>query len=207
MNSLAQGSTGVVLVVGFALLGVRQVRAAVALLAAQAIAVAVAIAMHHQVPAAVGELGLQALAAPIILHKLVNRLSGSQSTIPAGGTKLAVIAGGVLTVLALPWGELGLPLAVMLLGLLLVATRQHPVVQLAGLLAAQNGLVLAASGTGWIGVYSIVLPIVPAFAAGALWLHTAPGPLWDARRPRSAVGEGDAPIASRPYSDTHEATR
>jgi hydrogenase-4 membrane subunit HyfE len=171
MTSLAQGSAGVVLVVAFALLGVRQTNAAVLLLTVQAVAVAVAVAMQHQLAPAVAVLILQAIAAPLLLRRLLGRIGGSQTTVPAGGTKLAVIAGAVLTVLALPSGALGLPLAVVLLAMLLVATRRQPVIHLAGLLAAQNGLVLAAAATGWTGVYGVVVPIVPLLAGGSLWLH------------------------------------
>jgi hydrogenase-4 membrane subunit HyfE len=175
MSSLAQGAAGVVLVMAFALLGVRQISAAVVLLIAQAVAVAVAAAAQHQTPAAVAELALQALAVPMGLRRLLGRLGGAQTTVPVGGTKLAVIAGAVLTVLALPWGNLGLPLAVVLLALLLLATRRHPGMQLSGLLAAQNGLVLAASGIAWAGIYVVVLPIVPLLAVAALWLHAPAG--------------------------------
>jgi hydrogenase-4 component E len=174
MSSIAQGAAGVVLVVAFALLGVRQIHAAMALLITQAIAVTVATAAQHQVPAAAAELVLQALLAPMLLRRLLGRLGGSQTTVPEGGTKLAVIAGAGLTVLALPWGSLGLPLAVVLLALLLMATRRHPVVQVIGLLAVQNGLVLAAAGTGWRGIYAVVAPIAPALAGAALWLHSQP---------------------------------
>lgn len=171
MTSLAQGSAGVVLVVAFALLGVRQTSAALLLLTVQAVAAAVAVSMQHQVAAAGAVLILQAIAAPLLLRRLLGRIGGSQTTVPAGGTKLAVIAGAVLTVLALPSGALGLPLAVVLLAMLLVATRRQPVIHLAGLLAAQNGLVLAAAATGWTGVYGVVVPIVPLLAGGSLWLH------------------------------------
>jgi hydrogenase-4 membrane subunit HyfE len=174
MSSLAQGAAGIVLVVAFALLGVRQIGAAVALLTAQAIAVAVATAAQHMVLPALAELGFQALAAPLLLRRLAGRLGGSQTTVPIGGAKLAVIAGAVLTVLAVPWGHLGLPLAIVLLALLLVAMRRHPVMQVIGLLAAQNGLVLAAAGSHWTGIYGIVVPVVPLLAGGALWLHTQP---------------------------------
>jgi hydrogenase-4 membrane subunit HyfE len=174
MTSLAQGAAGVVLVVAFALLGVRQIAAAVVLLVAQAIAVAVATAAQHMGLPALAELAVQALAAPMLLRHLLARLGGSQTTLPIGGTKLAVIAGAVLTVLAMPWGHLGLPLAVTLLALLLVAMRRHPVMQIIGLLAAQNGLVLAAAGSHWTGIYGVVVPVVPLLAGAALWQCTQP---------------------------------
>jgi hydrogenase-4 membrane subunit HyfE len=178
MTTLAQGAVGVALVMAFALLGVTEIGGAMVLLTGQAIAVTVAMAAQNQLSVAGAELILQAVAIPMILRRLANRLGDSKTTapfgVPLGGRRLAIITGAVLTVLALPLGTLGLPLAVMLLGLLLLATRRHPIAHLTGLTAIQNGLTLAAAGIAWTGAYIVVVPVVPALSAAALWHATRP---------------------------------
>jgi hydrogenase-4 component E len=171
VTSLAQGSAGLALVLSFALLCPRQVTAALHLLVVQAGAVAVAAAARNQPIAAAGELLLGAVLAPIFVGRLLDRLNIARTSSPAGGTRLAVIAGAILALLAMPIGGLGLPLAVVLLAILLIATRRHPVMQLIGLLALQNGLVLAALEADWAGRYATSCPVVPGLVAAALWLR------------------------------------
>jgi hypothetical protein len=170
MTSLAQGAAGVALVVALALLGVRERGGAMVLLAVQAVAVAVSAAARNQFAAAVTTLLLQAAAMPAVLRRVSSRLDGNDSTLPTTATRSTLVVGAIL---ALPQGTLGLPLAVTILGLL-VTTRRHPVSQLTGLTAMQNGLILAAIATSWVGPYVVVVPVVPALAAAALWHATRP---------------------------------
>lgn len=175
MTSLAQGAAGLALVMSFALLCPHQLGAALRLLLVQAAAVAVAAACRSRFLIAGGELILGAIAAPILVRRLLDHLAIPHTTLPVGGAKLAVIAGAVLALLAMPMGTLGLPLAVVLLAILMVATRRHPVMQLVGFLALQNGLVLAAAESGWREAPAVVCPFVPFLVGAALWLR-APMP-------------------------------
>jgi hypothetical protein len=69
-------------------------------------------------------------------------------------------------------GTSGLPLAVVLLGLLLLASHKLPAHQALGVAAMQNGLALAAITTGLshARLALVVVPWLPALAFGALWL-------------------------------------
>ncbi|MCX7371552.1 MAG: hydrogenase-4 component E, partial [Alphaproteobacteria bacterium] len=76
--------------------------------------------------------------------------------------------------LALSRQELALALAVLLLGLLMLATRRHPLAQAAGLMGAENAVLLAAIGAGLPGLLPLAaggLAVVAAVVAGllALW--------------------------------------
>ncbi|HVC59436.1 MAG TPA: hypothetical protein VND19_03595 [Acetobacteraceae bacterium] len=78
----------------------------------------------------------------------------------------------MLAVLASAIPGTGLALAVVLLGLLLVASRSLPAQQALGIGAVQNGLALAAITAGLSNwrLALVVLPLLPALAFGALWL-------------------------------------
>ena len=81
-------------------------------------------------------------------------------------------AGAVLAGLAATIPGTGLALAVILLGLLLVASRPLPMHQALGIAAMQNGLVLAAVAAdlpNW-RLALLAAPLLPAAAFGALWL-------------------------------------
>ena len=83
----------------------------------------------------------------------------------------SLAAGAVLAALATIVPGTGLPLAVILLGLLVVASRTERFHQALGIAAAQNGLmlaVIAANLSGW-RLVPVVIPWLPAFALGALW--------------------------------------
>jgi len=61
-----------------------------------------------------------------------------------GGAKLGVGAGAVLYVLCQSQGALALPLLVLLLSVVLAATRRHPHMHVMALVGIQNGVVMAA---------------------------------------------------------------
>jgi len=121
MTALAQGMAGVALVMGFALLCIRQISAASVLLAVQCTAVTVSAVALRQPFMAIPPTLLAAGVwfAPGYLARLGPR------TTPMGGAKLGVGAGAVLAVLCQSQGSLGLPLAIVLLSVLLAATRRH----------------------------------------------------------------------------------
>ncbi len=172
MTSLAQGAAGIALVTALALLGVRQVRAATAILGLQGAAVALAALLQRQ-PLAAGLTVLSlGIAAPILLRRLLARGGADQgATAPIGGTPRAVIVGAVLTVLALSIGKDGLPMTVVLLGLLLAATRRHPIMHILALAVLQNGLILTAIGRDGPQATFAALPLIPLLAGSALWRY------------------------------------
>ncbi len=84
----------------------------------------------------------------------------------------SLASAALLAALAATIPGAGLALAVVLLGLLLVASRPLASQQALGVAAMQNGLVLAAVSTGLShGRLALVaVPFLPALALGALWL-------------------------------------
>ena len=139
MTAPAQAAAGLALVMGLALLGIRQVSAAAILLAVQCGAVAVAAGGMHEPIMAVPPL---LLAAGIWLTGRTATLQAG--TTPLGGARLAIGAGVLLAVLCQSQPVLALPMAVILLSLLLATTRQHPLLHVMALIGIQNGAVLVA---------------------------------------------------------------
>ena len=143
MSALAQAMGGLALVMGFALLCIRQVRAASILLAIQAVATAGAAVAVRQPLLAVPPL-LTAAAVWFAPNRLI---TPRPLTLPIGGMKPAMAAAAILTVLCQSQGTLALPLSVLLLGVLLAATRQSAWMRVIALVGMQNGIALAGSFT------------------------------------------------------------
>jgi hypothetical protein len=160
MIALAQGMAGVALVMGFALLCIRQIGAASVLLAVQCVAVAVSAVTLQQpfmaIPPAL--LAVGTWFAPGYFATLGPR------TPPVGGAKLGVGAGAVLAVLCQSQGAAALPLAIVLLSVLLAATRRHALMHVMALVGIQNGIVLAGCLLGPATIRSAV----PLLLAGLI---------------------------------------
>jgi hypothetical protein len=139
MTALGQGSAGLALVMCFALLRTGRTGAALILLAVQSGAVAVAAAVLRQPLMAIPPV---VLGGGLLLIRHRTPMPDA-NPVPVGGTKLGIGVGAVLAVLCQSQGALALPLAIVLLSVLLAATRPHPVMQVIALIAAQNGLALA----------------------------------------------------------------
>src|ERR1700710_1409998 len=139
MTAFAQGSAGVALVMCFALLRTGQVSAAAILLAVQSVAVAATAVILHQPLMANPPLVLS--AGFWLLRRETPIFRGN--TVPIGGAKLGIAVGAVLAILCQSQAGLALPSAIVLLSILLATTRSHPLMQIAALVAAQNGLALA----------------------------------------------------------------
>jgi hypothetical protein len=144
MTAFAEGSAGLALVMSVALLCTRRIGATSLLLAVQSAAVGLTAVLLRQ--------PLMALLPLLVAAGLLggnlwggNLWSGSVrgGHTPAGSAVPGILGGAALAILALSYEVLGLPLAIVLLAIVFVATRQHPVLQLMGLIALQNGLVLA----------------------------------------------------------------
>jgi hypothetical protein len=146
---------GLALVMGFALLCVRQISAGAILLAVQSGAVAVAALVAHLPLMAIPPILLAAGVwfTPDVLATLEAR------TVPVGGAKLGVAAAAVLAVLCQSQSTGALPLAVILVAVLLAATRRHPLMHVMALVGLQNGIVLASAQPGVL-LPEVVLPRV-----------------------------------------------
>jgi len=139
MTALAQGSAGLALVMSFALLRAGELTAAAMLLAVQSAAVAMTAVVLHRPLLALPPL---MLGAGIWLVRHKTPMLDSRAA-PVGGAKLAISAAAVLAILCQSQGSLALPLAIVLLSVLLAATRSHPLMQVMALVALQNGTALA----------------------------------------------------------------
>jgi hypothetical protein len=139
MTALAQGSAGLALVMSFALLVSGQVTAAAIMLVVQSAAVAVTAVVLHQPLMAIPPLVLAAGTG------LPRRDTSDPHTTPVGGAKLGIAVGAVLAILCQSLGILALPASIVLLSILLAATRSQPLMHIMALVALQNGVILAGS--------------------------------------------------------------
>lgn len=151
MTALGQGGAGVALVMCFALLRTRQISAASILMAVQCLAVAIGAAALHRpllaiAPALIG-IGVWLLPRHASLSHApsAHAFLAHTQTDPVGGAKLGIAVGAVLAILCQSQGTLALPLTVVLLSVLLAATRPHPLMRVMALAGVQNGLILAGS--------------------------------------------------------------
>jgi hypothetical protein len=166
MTALEQGMAGLALVMGFALLCIRQISAASILLAVQSASVAIFALVARQPAMAV---------PPILLAAAVwftpDPLAAVEArTVPVGGAKLGAGLAAVLAMLCQSQTVLALPLAVTLMAVLLAATRRHPLMHVMAMAGLQNGIVLAAAEPGLVlplACFALPLPL----AAGVLVQH------------------------------------
>ena len=187
---LAQGSAGLALVMCFALLVTSQLDAAALLLGVQSGAVAVAAAVLQR-----PLLGLPPLILGASIWLLRHKTPMLEPRAAAlGGAKLAIAAAAILAILCQSQGSLGLPLTVVLLSVLLAATRSHPLMQVIALVALQNGIVLAGcliaepptlTASLLLPTACLVLPLplaagllVPAIASSPRYEPLARGKSW-----------------------------
>jgi hydrogenase-4 component E len=114
---------------------------------------------HHLYLTAGIALVFKAIVIPTALHRIVRRLGVHRSLEVVGGVGRDMLAGTALVALAilvmlpvtatadaLAREDLAFALAVVLLGLLLMVTRQNAVSLVVGFMSLENGLVLAAAG-------------------------------------------------------------
>lgn len=123
-------------------------------------------APHLLVTAAIAVV-LKAVIIPVALHRLIRALDIHRNIETVGGIGPTMLAGMALVALAmalmlrttssadvLAREDLALALSVVLLGLLIMATRRNAVGQVIGFMSLENGLVLA--GTGAKGMPMVV---------------------------------------------------
>ena len=104
-------------------------------------------------------LGFKAIAIPLVLHRIIQRLGIHREIETVVGVGLTMLAGIGLVALSIvvmlrvtaaadPFAreDLALALSVVLLGLLMMVSRRNAVSQVVGFMSLENGLVLAATG-------------------------------------------------------------
>jgi hydrogenase-4 component E len=153
-----------VLMAGFGMLYQRRLFAVLNTFAFQALALAAAAAWQahvqnapHLYATAAIALIFKAIAVPIALHWLVERLGihrTVETALSIGWTMIvgvALVALSIMLVLpvtakaaALTRESLSLAMSVVLLGMLMMITRRNAVTQVVGFMALENGLILAA---------------------------------------------------------------
>lgn len=158
-----------VLLLSFAMLAQRRVRALVYLFALQGSALACSTTLAawsgnqpHLYYSAALTLALKVIVLPLILLRLVDRLGLRRDTedghnIPSTlliGLALVVFAFGLAQSVSRLAGEftqstLGIALAVVMLAFLMMITRRKALTQAIGLLAMENGLFFAATSATW----------------------------------------------------------
>lgn len=172
---------GIMLLISFTLLYQRRVAAVINALATQGAVLAAAAAWQGFVQGA-PQLYLTALIAlvakgvliPLALRILVRRFNLDRTVEVALGIGVSMIAGvalvalAILVVLPITGGaqalareDLALALSVVLLGMLMMITRRNAILQVAGLMSAENGLILAAVGVAG-------MPLVVELSTAAL---------------------------------------
>jgi hydrogenase-4 membrane subunit HyfE len=190
MTAAAGFGAAAALALSCALLFAARIDAALRACSWQAVAVAVAagaqgLAVRSAAPpvAAVLALALNAFALPLVLRQAVARASMSEAIARRRGAAISMAALAVLAaaamIAALPLTriahvELLAPgLAMLLVGLAVIALRSHSTVPALGLLSAQNGILLTACSAPDLTLPILLLaaiPLVPALIIAGDWL-------------------------------------
>jgi hypothetical protein len=173
MTALVQGCSGLALVMGLAMLCARQPRAVFFCLVAQSALVAGAAVASHQPLMMLGPLVTTAAIGGM-------RRATAFPAVTAGGVVLGLVAGGILVLLCQSCGDAGVALGVVMVAIVLAATRADRVTQVLALGAMQNGLALTGCAVGddallpFAGV-ALVLPLAGSLlprshgVAGLAW--------------------------------------
>jgi hydrogenase-4 component E len=184
---------GTLLLVSFLLLYQDRMYALLNLFALHAIVLSASVAWqayiqgapHLFVTAAIA-LGFKGIAIPTALHRIVQRLHihrsietvvGIGPTMLAGMGLVALSIGVILPITEassnLAREDLAFALAVILLGLLMMVSRQNAVSQVVGFMSLENGLVLAATGAKGMPLVveiSVTFSILIAFIVIGIFL-------------------------------------
>jgi hydrogenase-4 component E len=142
-------------------------------------------APHLYVTAAIALL-FKAIVIPVALHRIVQRLGIHRTLETVVGVGLTMLAGMGLVALSivimlpasagadpLAREDLAFALSVVLLGLLMMATRRNAVSQVVGFMSMENGLILAATGAKGMPLVveiSIAFSVLIAFIVIGIFL-------------------------------------
>jgi len=162
---LGQWLAGLAVALSFAVLVTARTQTAARLCALQAAIVGLIVAEHFAWLAVI----------PLALIAAILRLG---RYFPAHADRVrpvCLFVGSILALLALTFPGEHLALAVVILGATITATRRSAAMQVFGLIALQNGIVLAATNSPVVTASTVIamLPVVPALAVAGLWLTTA----------------------------------
>jgi hydrogenase-4 membrane subunit HyfE len=175
------------LALSVALLCVQRISTAVIVCAIQALLAATALATLHWQPAAIAALAfaLNSVTLPLAMLRLLRRPATPQvitARHSAAGFWLATVLLLAISVAAFtqvrpvsPNDALVLGSSIVLLGLLLIAQRSHPLLPALGLLSSQNGVLLVASATPDLPLSArliVILPLLPGLVLANTWLRT-----------------------------------
>ena len=127
---------------------------------------------------------LNGMALPLVLRRLAGRTTLPSAAGRRCGFAISALAAAVLVAVSVAGAmrltqsgrldPLALGLSIMLLGLLLLALRSHPLLPALGMLSSQSGMVLAACAIHGLPVPALLLaavPLVPTLVAASAWLH------------------------------------
>ncbi len=157
---------GLMLVASFALLYQDRLFSVLNIFAAQAILLAIAVGWEaytqqrpHLFITAALALGLKGIIIPVALHRMIVKLGVHRDIDQVVGVGKTLLIGLALTSLSLllvlkittaaesfTREGLALALAIILLGFLMMITRQNAITQIVGFMSLENGLILAATG-------------------------------------------------------------
>lgn len=131
-------------------------------------------------------LGFKAIAIPLALHRIIERLGIHREIETVVGIGITMLAGISLVALSMvvmlrvtgtanpiAREDLAFALAVVLLGLLIMVTRRNAVSQVVGFMSLENGLVLAATGAKGMPLVveiSVAFSILIAFVVIGIFL-------------------------------------
>lgn len=161
MTGLVDGCAGLALAMGFAMLAIRQPRAVFWCLATQAAAAAAAALFAREPLLAAPPVAALAVIWMVLRHPTASGSVGTTIPGAVGVTIPGIGLGLLLVVLCQYQADIGLPLAVTLLAVVLAAIRRRPALHLMALGAMQNGLVLMASVVGWDGLLPLACLALP----------------------------------------------
>jgi hydrogenase-4 component E len=157
---------GLMLVASFSLLYQDRIAAVLNTFAMQAILLSMAVGWEawtqqrpHLFITAALALGLKGIVIPVALHRMIAKLGVHRDVEKVVGVGTTLMIGLALTSLSLllvlkvtaaaesfTREGLALALAIILLGVLMMITRQNAVTQIVGFMSLENGLILAATG-------------------------------------------------------------
>jgi hydrogenase-4 membrane subunit HyfE len=171
------------LLLAVALLCARRIATALHLCALQALLASVAFAARGWEFSAIAlaAFALNGAALPLALQRLAERRALSPVMAMRHGMVAAwlaalslLVASAAIFAQGTPGGVLAVGSSVMLLGLLLVVQRAHPLAPALGLLASQNGVLLFAAAIPdlpAVTLLAVAVPLVPAMMMANAWLR------------------------------------
>jgi hydrogenase-4 component E len=196
VTGVAASAGALALSLSFATIFLGQFAAALRICVVQALVIALAAVAQgwalHSASLCIAALlifALNGIALPLALRRVIGRAIVPRSIAwrcgfaASAAAAVVLVAASVAAAMRLTQGEqfelLASGMSILLLGFLLLALRSHPLLPALGLLASQNGMLLAACVIPGLPPSALLLaaiPLVPAIVVASVCLH-------DGRRP------------------------